>query len=49
MLLLGESILSLLIVETSTSAGYYITFYAGIISVVFAPILALPFSTTPCR
>ena len=39
MLLLGESILSLLIVETSTSAGYYITFYAGIISVVLLQYL----------
>jgi len=39
MLLLGESILSLLIVETSTSAGYYVTFYAGIISVVLLQYL----------
>lgn len=33
MLLLGESVLSLLIVETSTTNEYYITLYAGIISV----------------
>ena len=32
MLLLGESILSLLIVETSTNQEYYIALYAGIIS-----------------
>lgn len=39
MLLLGESVLSLLIVETSISAGYYVTFYAGIVSVVLLQYL----------
>ena len=34
MLLLGESILSILIVETSDSLEYHITFFAGIISIV---------------
>ena len=39
MLLLGESILSLLIVETSLSANYYVTFYAGIVSVILLQYL----------
>lgn len=39
MLLLGESILSLLIVETSMSKNYYITFYCGIVSVVLLQYL----------
>lgn len=39
MLLLGESILSLLIVETSLSRNYYITFYCGIVSVVLLQYL----------
>jgi len=39
MLLLGESVLSLLIVETSMSKDYYITFYCGIISVVLLQYL----------
>lgn len=39
MLLLGESILSLLIVETSLSKNYYITFYCGIVSVVLLQYL----------
>jgi hypothetical protein len=34
MLMLGESILSLLIVEISDNRNYYVTFYAGILSVV---------------
>jgi len=37
--LLGESILSLLIVETSISSKYYVTFYAGIVSVVLLQYL----------
>ena len=39
MLLLGESILSLLIVETSLSKNYYITFYCGIVSVILLQYL----------
>lgn len=34
MLLLGESILSILIVQTSNSVQYRVTFYSGIISIV---------------
>ena len=35
MLMLGESILGLLIVDFSKDQGYNITFYAGILSVIF--------------
>mmetsp|Transcript_13238 Transcript_13238/g.23281 ORF Transcript_13238/g.23281 Transcript_13238/m.23281 type:complete len:248 (-) Transcript_13238:109-852(-) len=45
MLLLGESILSLLIVETYTNKEYYITLYAGIISTTM--IQYLHFKYTP--
>ena len=34
MLLLGESILSILIVESTNSVQYHVTFYAGIMSIV---------------
>ena len=34
MLLLGESILSILIVESTNSVRYHVTFYAGIVSIV---------------
>lgn len=34
MLMLGESVLSLLIVEVSDGSKYYITFYAGVLSVI---------------
>ena len=33
MLMLGESVLSLLIVEESAGRKYYVTFYSGMISV----------------
>lgn len=39
MLMLGESVLSLLIVEISPSWDYYVTFYMGIISVVLLQYL----------
>lgn len=39
MLLLGESILSLLIVETSLSANYFVTFYSGLVSVILLQYL----------
>merc|ERR1712157_189664 len=39
MLMLGESILSLLIVDVSEDWEYYITFYAGVLSVVFLQYL----------
>jgi hypothetical protein len=48
MLLLGESILSLLVVDTSLeSSDYYITFYAGIISVTMLQFLH--YKSTPHR
>ena len=34
MLLLGESVLSVLIVETTRTLEYHVTFYAGIVSLI---------------
>lgn len=39
MLLLGESILSLLIVEVTEGSDYYVTFYAGILSVILLQLM----------
>lgn len=39
MLMLGECVLSLLIVDTSTTHEYYISFYAGILSVILLTLL----------
>jgi hypothetical protein len=39
MLLLGESILSLLIVEVTEGSDYYSTFYAGILSVILLQLM----------
>jgi len=39
MLMLGESVLSLLIVNVSTTRDYYISFYAGVLSVILLQLL----------
>jgi len=39
MLLIGESVLSLLIVDVSQGFDYYLTFFAGIFSIIFLNIL----------
>ena len=43
MILLGESVLSLLIVSTSVNADYYVTLYAGIIGVTLLQLLYIKY------
>lgn len=39
MLCLGESLLSLLIVDTSDSTGYYVAFYSGVLTIILGQLL----------